>query len=228
MLAFTLNVTGVSAVQAAVPFADREVAALAEAAAAGDAARVQALATPARLRASGEQGVTLLQWALLHQNLAGFRALLQAGADPSQPGVGGATVVHQAAMAKDPAYLEALIRAGADIDVPHAATGATPLMSALLAQRPAQFALLLARHPALDRTDHQGNTALHVAAKLNQIDRVLDLLHAGANPVLRNAQGATFQTYLAMTPKTLLDAQAQAQRAQVQALLRQRGVALEL
>lgn len=208
-------------------FHSPEVIALAQAAAQGDEAQVRTLARSASLHATGEQGVTLLQWALLHHSLDGMRALLAAGADPSQPGTGGATVVHLAVMADDPRYLAALLAAGADVNVPHAATGATPLMAAITAQRGAQFALLLQRHPDLDRTDRLGNTALHQAAKLNAIDRVLDLLRAGANPQLRNAQGATFQRYLAMTPAAVLDAQARAQREQVHALLRQRGVPIE-
>lgn len=227
MLALVPAVQGAPKVDAVQVFHTPEVAALAEAAAKGDAARVREQAARANLHATGEQGVTLLQWALLHRSLDGLRALLAAGADPSQPGTGGATVMHLAAMADDPRYLEALIAAGADVNVPHATTGATPLMAAITAQRAAQFDMLLSHHADLDRTDRQGNTALHQAAKLNALDRALALLRAGANPNLHNAQGATFQRYLSMTPVSVLGEQAKAQRAQVQALLRQRGVAIE-
>ncbi len=218
---------GAQRVDPAKVFFTPETATLARAVLAGDAGEVRQLAARSRLDAVGEQGITLLQWALLNKSLPGLKALLQAGADPRQPGTGGASVVHLAAMADDPAYLDALLAAGADANVQHAQSGATPLMSALTAQREAQFHRLLQARVDLDRTDRQGNTALHVAAKVNAADRVLELLRAGANPVLRNGQGATFMRYLAMTPAQVLSPQALSQRRAVEALLRERGIGQE-
>lgn len=45
-----------------------------------------------------------------------------------------------------------------------------------------------------------GDTPLHIAGKTNAPGLALQLLTAGADPKLRNKQGATFQQYLAMTP----------------------------
>ncbi|MBL0021700.1 MAG: hypothetical protein IPP23_05000 [Sphingomonadales bacterium] len=54
-------------------------------------------------------------------------------------------------------------------------------------------------------TDGVGNSALHVAALINEPWHVLAILKAGADPELRNAQGQTFQRYLFMTPDKLLN-----------------------
>ncbi|MED5622337.1 ankyrin repeat domain-containing protein [Ideonella sp. BN130291] len=209
-------------------FATPAAAQLAEAAAAGDAARVRQLAAAgADPNASGDQGVTLLQWAVLNKNVAGLNALLDAGADPVRPGTGGATVVHLAAMADDPAYLQALLARRVNVNLPHGRSGATPLMAALMGEREAQFRLLLQAHADTNRPDAQGNTALHVAAKINDAARVLDLLKAGADPHARNAQQATFQRYLVMTPDNVLSAEEKLRRQAVFDWLRAHGVALQ-
>ncbi|HWL88114.1 MAG TPA: ankyrin repeat domain-containing protein, partial [Polyangiaceae bacterium] len=75
--------------------------------------------------------------------------------------------------------------------------------------------------------DRFGNTPLHMAAKINANRFVLDLLNAGADPNLRNRQGATFQRYMNMTPTTSLTADARQQRETVVAWLRAHNVPVE-
>jgi ankyrin repeat protein len=221
------TVQGGQRLEARQVFAAPAVAQLADAAAAGDSARVRQLAAAgADLNATGDQGVTLLQWAVLHKSVAGLNALLDAGADPARPGTGGATVLHIAAMVDDPAYLQALLARRVNVNLPHARTGATPLMSALLGEREAQFRQLLQAGADPDRVDAQGNTALHLAAKINDAARVLDLLKAGADPHAVNAQQATFQRFLAMTPEKVLSAEERQRRQAVHEWLRAHGVAL--
>lgn len=186
-------------------FPDPEVAAIAEALVEDDPDKVRALARNADLAAHGDRRVTLLQWALLNRSLAGVQALLDAGADPQQPGMDGDTAVHFACMLEDPRFLQAMLAKGADPNVANADTGAVPLRAALMAEREAQFQLLLAAAD-LDRADRMGNTPLHVAGQINEPQRALDLLNAGADPARRNAQGATFQRYLFTTRPDLLDA----------------------
>lgn len=201
---------------------------LAAAAAGGDGARVRELAARgADLNARGRDDVTLLQWALLHRSADGLRALLAAGADASRPGIDGASVLHLAAAAEDPAYLKLLLAQGADPDVPHARTGATPLMAALMAGRSAQVRLLLESKARLAAADAQGDTALHVAAKVNDAPSALLLLQAGADPGARNQRGVTFQRYLALTPERVLSAEAQVQRRALRAWLAGHGIATE-
>ncbi|KRE94439.1 hypothetical protein ASG87_17705 [Frateuria sp. Soil773] len=209
-------------------FPDTRVAALADAAAAGNAADVRSLvAGGADPNAHGEHGVTLLEWALLQKNLAGLRALLDAGARPGQPGIGGATVLHMAAMADDPAYLRLLLDHGADPNAPHGSTGAPPLAAALMNPREDAFDLLLAHHADPNRADHLGNTPLHVAAQVHKTAAVLRLLEAGADPALRNRRGDTFQAYFNVLPAGGLNPAAKAQHERVHQWLREHGVAVE-
>ena len=188
-------------------FPDPYVAALAEALAEGaDSARIRDLAKGVDLAATGDKHVTLLQWALLHRNLEGMQALLDAGADPAQPGMDGDTAVHFACMLEDPRFLQALLAHGADPDAANGDTGAAPLRAALVTEREEQFRMLLAAGADPDHADRMGNTPLHVAGLINEPRRALDLLNAGADPARRNAQDATFQRYLFMTRPDLLDA----------------------
>ncbi|MGO1070852.1 ankyrin repeat domain-containing protein [Lysobacter sp. CA199] len=106
---------GKQSMRASEVVTDARTAELAEAAAAGDAARVrERVAAGAQVDGRGAKGVTPLQWALYHHSLAGMRALLAAGADPKVAAHDCMTVVHLAAMADDPRYLRALLEHGAD------------------------------------------------------------------------------------------------------------------
>jgi ankyrin repeat protein len=208
-------------------FASPAVAELASAVARGDSTQVKTLAPRTGVAARGDQDVTLLQWAVLNRSNAGLLALLEAGADPSQPGTGGATVVHLAAMADDPTYLRTLLANGADPNVAHAATGATPLMSAVLGEREPQFRQLMAARADLARTDQHGNTVLHVAAKANDSARLLDLLRAGADARALNHQGVSFQRYLALTPSRVLNEVSRQRRAEIVHWLTTHGIEVD-
>ena len=209
-------------------FADPRVAALADAAASGDAARVRKLVQDGTdPNARGDRDVTPLEWALLRKDLRGMQALLDAGADPLRPGTGGATALHMAAMADDTAYLRLLLDRGADPNAPHGITQAPPLSAALMNPKDDAFDLLLAHRADPNRADRLGNTPLHVAAKTHKTRDVLRLLEAGADPTRRNQQGATFQTYFNILPAGGLNATARAEHEAVHQWLRQHGVAVE-
>jgi uncharacterized protein len=209
-------------------FPDPALARLADAAARGDRRKIAELAPGVDLAGQGDDGVTLLQWALLNKSPEGLEALLEAGADPNQAGLDGDTVVHLAAMANDDAYLTILLAKGANPDAPHGDTGATPLRSALMGERIEQFRALLAAGADPNRADRMGNTPLHVASQINEPARALELLNAGADPMARNLQGATFQRYLFMTRVDLLNSETRRDREAVQAWLSGHGVALEV
>ena len=214
-------------VNPAAIFADPHAIQLAEAIVDGDTARIRALAAGADLSVRGDKHVTLLQWALLNKRLDSLKALLDAGADPLQPGMDGDTVVHMAAMANDPAYLAELLARRVDPNVANANTGAGPLRSALMGERAEQFHALLAAGADPDMPDRMGNTPLHVAGQINEPARALELLEAGADPMARNAQGVTFQRYLFMTRAALLNAETRRQREAVEAWLTAHGIAVE-
>ena len=209
-------------------FADADVARLAAAAAAGDATQVNSLIKAGvDPNAVGDKGTSLLQWALLNQSKAGLEALIAAGADPAHTDEAGDTLMHYAAKANDASYLDILLAHRVDPNLRNAVTGVTPLMSALLGERHDQFRKLLAAGANPGLADRMGNTAVHVAAKINESQHVLEMLQAGADPASRNAQGATFQRYLNMTPIDVLSEEARREREGLQAWLKAHDVPLE-
>ena len=203
-------------------FADSSAAALAQAAADGDTARVRRLiAQGADPNARGRSGITLPQWALLHKSAAGLGALVDGGADPARADSSGETVVHYAAKANDPIYLTVLLAHRADPDTPNGVTRATPLVPALMADREENFRRLLAAGADPNASDRMGDTPLHVAAKINAFARMLDLLEAGADPRAKNRRGTTFQTYLEGTPADVMTDDARRQRERILAWVRE-------
>ncbi len=209
-------------------FHDSASAVLADAVKAGDAARIKELvAGGANPNAQGEKGLTVLQWAMLNQSRDGFDALLAAGADPARGNDNGVTAVHLAAMADTDYYLRKLLEKGVSPDTPNTVTGATPLMAALMAERADHADALLKAGAKIAAADRQGNTALHLAAKINETGRVLQLLEAGADPNAKNAQGVTFQRYLFMTPETSLNLKSKREREQVREWLEAHNIAVE-
>ena len=209
-------------------FPDPETAALAAAAAEGDASRVRELVGEgADPDAHGDKGMNVLQYALAKQSPDGMKALLDNGADPSKPGLGGSTVIHNAAIADDAVYLEILLAHRADPDAAHGQTGAPPLSAAAGPRTDKQFRLLLSARADPNRADRTGNTPLHAAAMINAGAHVLALLKAGADPRARNAQGQTFQPYYLKLPEDRLNESARQERREVIAWLKEHDVALE-
>ncbi|RPD85363.1 ankyrin repeat domain-containing protein [Luteimonas sp. 100069] len=216
------------AMDARAAFSDASAAALAQAVGADDAVAVRAqIHAGADPNARGDEGVNLLQLAMLAQAKDALRALLQAGADPNAPGLGGATAMHGAAIADDPEFLEILLANRGDPDARHGITGATPLAGATGPRTDAQFRRLLAAGADPGAADRTGNTPLHKAAMINAGDHVLALLEAGADPLAKNSQDASFQRYFFKTPPNRLNDAARGQRQAVVAWLRTRQVPLE-
>lgn len=211
-----------------LPFDDAEAAGLASAARHGNAyavrTQVQDGADP---DARGEDGINLLQFAILSGSRAGFEALLDSGADPEAEGFNGTTALHTAALADDPAYLELMLGQGADPDARNRRNGETALAVAVSPRTSTQFALLLDAGADPNATDSQGYTPLHRAAMINAGAHVLALLEAGAAPHAQGGQEATFQAYFFRTPEGSLSQQAKDERQAVIAWLRGHDVPLE-
>ena len=170
---------------------------------------------------------SIAQWIAAGSSPEGMRALLDSGRDPLMPDRDGDTAMHTAAMVRDPAYLQLLLARGLSPDARNRRSNRTPIMSAMLAERDRQFAMLLTAGADVALPDATGNTPLHVAAQINEPRYVLALLEAGAPATARNAQGQTFQRYLFMTPDRLLNAETLQSRRAVAAWLQRRGIALE-
>lgn len=216
------------AMDARAAFSDARAASLAQAVSDDDAAAVRAqVHAGADPNARGEDGVNLLQVAMLAQAKTALQALLDVGADPNAAGLGGATAMHGAAIADDPEWLDILLARRGDPDARHGVTGATPLAGAAGQRTDAQFRRLLAAGADPGAADRTGNTPLHKAAMINAGTHVLALLEAGADPAAKNSQDATFQRYFFKTPANRLNAAARDQRQAVVAWLQARQLPLE-
>ncbi|MBK9433090.1 MAG: hypothetical protein IPN50_12050 [Sphingomonadales bacterium] len=78
------------------------------------------------------------------------------------------------------------------LDVVDQESGRTPLMTALIAEKPKHFRILLDAGAQPNLTDGVGNSALHVAALINEPWHVLAILKAGADPRIAQCPGADF------------------------------------
>lgn len=207
-------------------FHDPTVAQVAEAARKGDTTRMRSLLrNGVDPRASGEFGVTLLDWSMRRQNPAAFRLLLDAGADPTARDVNHDNAMRGAVHNDDTTYLATLLAHGVD---PNTAVryGQTALMEAIMTGCDREFHMLLAAKGIdLSRRNESGETALFTAMITK--GPVLELLNAGADPRAKDKLGHTFQTYLNMTPENVLSAEAKKEKEAILAWLRAHDVPLE-
>src|SRR3546814_5869317 len=77
---------------------------------------------------------------------------------------------------------------GAPIDLVGKRGGRTPIFRAVENRRNAQFDLLVEAGADIRRTDSMGNSLLHVAAQVNDADRILQLVEIGADPSATNSR----------------------------------------
>lgn len=189
---------------------------------------------PDIMSATTPDGQTLLENAMATEHKRAFRLLLKAGASTIQPGTTGETIVYIAARHQNPVWLRMLLDAGADPNTANPPgddhgpfASYAPLGAALMANRDAQFAMLINAGADMTAADRTGNTALHLAAQINQPWHALTLLRAGADPTARNAQGKRFDRYLFMTPEHLLNRRNKEGQRAVRAHLAAKGFAIE-
>jgi len=212
---------------AALPFHDPAIKPLAEAVAKGNVARIRALASSADLSAHGDDNVTLLEWAIWNQEAVSLSALLEAGADPAMLGMDNETVAHMAAMVNDPQYLQVLIAHKAPVDLVGDRGGRTPIFRTVENRRNAQFELLVEAGADIHRSDSMGNSLLHMAAQVNDADRVLQLLQLGVDPGITNGRGDTFQTALFSFADVRLNAAGRESRQRLRDWLVAHGIATQ-
>lgn len=199
---------------AASPFSS-ELHPLAQAVADGDTVDIATLSSHTRPNPSGQDNVTLLEWAIWNRQPGSLAALLLAGFDPSTPGMDGESVAHLAASVDDPRYLQVLIEHRAPVDLIGGRAARTPIFRAVQSRRDAQFELLLAAGADINRADAMGNTLLHVAAEVGDAARALQLLKAGANYDTTNIRGVRFQSLLFEQDSARLNTKGRADRQAV-------------
>jgi hypothetical protein len=177
-------------------FAGDDTLRVAQAADGGDTELLRRLvAGGSRLDVYGQNNLTLLQWAIIRNNIGSVNALLDAGANPSQRGLGERTAVSIAAENDDPAIVRTLLDHHADPDATDA-DGTTPLVAALINGNPEPCDLLLKAGANVNAVDSVGNSILIHAVLVRKFTRVVQLLQLGADPRATNPRHQTFQTYL--------------------------------
>jgi ankyrin repeat protein len=155
------------------------------------------LSDGATVDAVGDEGMTALHWAIVTQNLAGFRFLLQHDADPGTvtrwTGAEGkeqwAGVLELAAILEDSRYLRALLDAGADPDQIVNASQQTAIYHALLHRRYDNVSLLLERGADINHQSRSSTTPIGESVYQRAYASALFLLRAGADPTVKNRWG---------------------------------------
>lgn len=133
----------------------------------------------------------LLTWAR-QGNASLVRDLLDKGADANATTGGGLTPLHLAASGGHWYVIEELFSAVPPADVNSVAEGGrTPLMSAMQSCNEKVISLLLSHGAAINMTDRENWTALHMAAVKGKKEAVEQLLGAGADFMAMDFMGRT-------------------------------------
>jgi ankyrin repeat protein len=193
-------------------FSDAKVAALAVSAARGELERIdQLIAKGADPNGEGEEGMTPMEWAMRAQNKAGFRHLLDRGANPDSLARSRAVgdnrpapwlpIRDAAADPHDSWWLQMLLSHGANPNVVQPkrggddttdySAGTTPLFSAIDSGRLENVDLLLKAGADVNHQDNHGETPLIRAVTFTpgHFRIVIRLLEAGADWRIRNNDG---------------------------------------
>ena len=164
----------------------------------GEVERAQRLLDEgAAVDAVGDEGMTALYWAIVKQNLTGFRFLVAHDADPgtvtrwteSNGQEQWASVLELAAMLEDSSYLRALLAAGADPNQIVNASQQTAIYHALLHRRYDNVSLLLEKGANVNHQSKSLTTPIGEAVYQGAYASALFLLRAGADPAMKNRWG---------------------------------------
>lgn len=176
---------------------------LARAVARTDLPAMQALAPQAHVSVPGDEGMTLLLFAMLSASslapapLAVVTALVRAGADVLAvvPGLGSALDLVLRATS-GPEMLRALLDGGVSPDARVGGGEIPALFRAAAADTVANMRLLLDRGADVNARDALGTPALTYALRAMQLDQVSELLDRGADPHVTNRLGQSFGNVL--------------------------------
>jgi WD40 repeat protein/ankyrin repeat protein/tetratricopeptide (TPR) repeat protein len=145
------------------------------------------VANGADINRRNNRGESPLDLAVLAQNLAFVRRLLERGADPStKDPVTGGTPLRYAAQFGNIPIMEALLDAHVDIEIKDQA-GFTPVEAAVAADQADSIRFLISRGASPDPTDATGKHPLEMAAASGKSRCVRALLDGGARPDLSSS-----------------------------------------
>lgn len=136
-------------------------------------------------------GGTALMYAAQYGRTESADALLANGAEPNLRAAKSWTAIMIAVLKGHESVTELLLEQGADPNLPDM-LGWTPLMRAVANQRaPIVEILLRSEHIAVNASDTDGLSALHIAAALGDIGLTRRLLAHGADTQARDGRGNT-------------------------------------
>jgi|GEM_PF-1658834 len=201
--------------------------ALAIAIMANDRDQVSALlADGADINAAEANGLTLLHWQVLRNDVARTRWLLDLGGDPELQSLHGETAIHIAATKQSTEILELLLERGANPDAVGQRMGRSPIFVALDARRPAHVDLLIAHGADIEFQDSSQSRPLKHAAMINYAHYVRRFLELGADPEATDDLGTTFQPAFFRTDPAIMSGEALETRRWVTEFLVSRGIAV--
>ena len=186
-------------------FADPKVAELAEAAAAGDVDRIDALiGEGVNPNAKGLEWLTPLIFAMTGKNTQNFKRLLELGADPNHTMVYGESAMHCAAHENGSERLKILLAHGGDPNVGvRSRPLPTPIFWAIAGPSAENVQILIQAGADIHLRDSAGNTPLLKAITSNRFDMVHMLLAAGADFQQKLSSGRTLAEYIFYSPVDL-------------------------
>ena len=161
---------------------------------------VKPLAKKTDLNKPGNQGMTLLFYALLtakdnkQNGLKVLSILVSAGADPVQPVPGMTSVAVFAAKSDSPSYLKALVDGGMSVNAKYRSTPIIFYTANDVTLDNLMF--LVERGANVNASNGVGRTALMDSIDVMQLDTVNYLLNHGANPNAVNNLGVGFSSKL--------------------------------
>lgn len=199
----------VSGATASETFTDPFVAKLAQAACSGDNAEVAQLvksgaSANGHLTRDGKNDVSPLMWSLSCENLAGFEALLKAGADPNLAvGQFAITPTFGAAGYHDPAFLRLVLKYGGDpnarVSDGDSALGEAFWLGHTQGQWDNYYALLDTGADINQPRKKDGIGLADFAATVGKIDKAVELLERGYSYDLDALAMAIYDNGLAST-----------------------------
>ena len=173
---------------------------LAEAVARGDKTAIAKLVGEgANVNARGKDGTPLLVWAMAKENVAGFDALVEHGADLKAP-------IHDAAVAKNserprqvielvvsafnPEFLRVALKHDFDPDyVPYTPMNETLLFRAILTHAITNAGNLLEAGADINHVNANGTTPLILSQHMRYYEMIVLLLSRGADPHIKTPGG---------------------------------------
>jgi ankyrin repeat protein len=136
-----------------------------------------------------DDGMTALQWAILKDKPEIVQILIDAGSDVNAKAEESFTALHLSVGSFE--ITQMLIAAGADVNAQEEENIWTPLLLATDEISPEVVKLLIDAGANVNAQNGFGHTALHLAAKYNNIQIINMLLDAGANRDIQNVWDAT-------------------------------------